>query len=398
MADFDFKALDREGREVDGVLEAADQDLVFEKLRDRGLSPLSIRPKHKPVRLGFGRSITKKDLTRQMRQLSTLLASGVPLLEAIDSLSRSDAHPELAERARGMRRMLRAGGSLSEALEKQYPTLPTYVPRLAELGEATGRIGEALTEAADQMEYEERVASEFRSALMYPAFLATTGTVIVLLMFFFIVPRFAELLNQSQANIPPISHAVISFSLWFRANWMIFLGGAAVVVIGLPLLFRSSAGMWPALAERLPVISGFQKRSELASWSRTLGGAITHGAELLTALQLAERGVRGPGLKRGLSNARSAVRSGKSLDVALDEHVQGMDRMTIDLVRTGRASGKVGEMLLFAANIYDTELREQTKRFTSLAEPVAIVLISLIVGTIVISIVLAMTSLYEVSP
>lgn len=398
MADFDYKALDREGKEVSGAVDAPHEAQAYERLRERGLAPLSIKEKAPATALRFSRSLRKKDMVRWVRQLATLLTAGVPLLEAIESLSRSQAHPGLSERAQGVRRVLRAGGKLSQAIEGHFPTLPPYVARLAELGEATGQIGPALTEAADQLEYEERIAGEFRSALMYPTFLISIGTIIVLLMFFFVVPRFATLIEQSRAEVPAISRIVINSGVWLTQNWMIALAALVGAIGIMVLLARQARGGMAGFIETLPVLSKFQATGELATWSRTLGGALTHGAELLKAFDLAEKGVRAPRMKRGLQAARSAIRAGKPLDEALDEHVRGIDRVVIDMIRTGRTSGKLGQMLLYAARQYDNDMRERTKRLTTLAEPIAIVAISLIVGTIVISIVLAMTSLYEVEP
>ena len=221
---------------------------------------------------------------------------------------------------------------------------------------------------------------------------------IVLLMFLLVVPRFADLLDGSDADIPAISEAIIGFSLWLKSNLFFATLIAFVMAIGAVYGVRSLRGGMNGLLERLPLLGHYQRTSILASWSRTMGGALRHGAGLLAAMELAERGVLAPKLRSGLSLCRQAVRKGETLDEAIERNVPNFDRVAIDMIRTGRASGNLAEMLLFSSEIFRRETEERTRRFTALVEPFSILLISLVIGTIVISIVLAMTSLYEISP
>jgi type II secretory pathway component PulF len=393
MAGFHFKALDRDGRQVSGVLDASSDSQAYAILQDRGLAPINIKAVMASAKAA-GRQLRGKALVRAVRQLATLLSAGVPLIDALDSLSKSQANAAVAAAADGVRKSLRAGGKFSSALEKEFDRLPPYVIRLAELGEATGQLGPTLVEAADLLEYEARAASEIKSALTYPIFLLTTGTVIVLGMFLFVVPRFAQLIDTTEANVPWISQVVIGFSLWLNANLFIAAAGLAVIIALVYSAVRGGEKGGASLLDSVPVLSGYRTSRDIASWARTLGGALKHGAELLVGLELAERGVRSARTRRGLAAARMAVRAGRSLDEALVEHVQTIDRMMIDMIRTGRSSGRLAHMLLHAAAVFEEERRDRTRRLTAIAEPMAIVVIAAVVGTIVLSIVLAMTSLY----
>ncbi|WOR15366.1 type II secretion system F family protein [Hyphomonas sp. FCG-A18] len=398
MPQFSYTAIDADGEDVQGQLEARDSATAFSTLQSRGLHPLTVQKKREGGRVARFRPVRRKDEAIMIRQLAVLVSAGVKLGDAMNSLAKSAAHPELAERASRVRARLRSGERFSESLQEEFPQLPAYVPQMAELGETTGQLGPALIEAADQFDYEQKIASDVRSALAYPSFLVFSGTAIVSLMFLFVVPRFAELLSQSEASIPPLSRAIIGFSLWFSENWLLAIGIVIAVIVLSVLAVRQMQGGMAAIGERLWMIKKYQSVSILARWCRTLGGALTHGANILPAMELAEKGVSAPRLKAGLSKARQSVRAGDSLDQAIVRNVQDFDAVALDMIRTGRASGKLPEMLLFAASIYSRETEERTKKLMALVEPLAIVTISLIVGTIVISIVLAMTSLYEISP
>ncbi len=398
MASFTYTALDSEGRDVRGQVDAIDRNKAFSELKARGLSPLSVKQKVKGSSFTALRRITTKDQAMMVRQLAVLLSAGVTLIDAMKSLANGSSHPILAERAAKVVANLRAGERFPQNLAQEFPTLPAYVAQMAELGETTGRLGPALTEAADQLDYDQEIASQVRSALTYPIFLVVAGSSIIALMFLFVVPRFAELLSQSNAEIPLISRVVIEFSLWFKENLLLAILGLIAIAVTVWLLLRNSRGGFSGLVERVPLIRKYQAVSTLARWCRTLGGALEHGAGLLPAMELAERSVSAPKLRTGLALARQSVRSGDALDEAIARNMPDFDSVAIDMIRTGRTSGQLSEMLLFAADIYRRETQERTKRLTALVEPIAIVSISLAVGTIVISIVLAMTSLYEIAP
>ena len=398
-AQFKYKALDRQGNEVAGVIAANDKKRAFEILSERGLSPFDVS--QSGLESGLPklrrRSLNKKDLARYVRQLATLLKANVSVLDALTTLSQSGAHDVLARRAQLVKRDLRAGQNLSDAMEKHIPELPEYVFRLAELGEATGALSKALTDAADRMEYEVEMQSEIRSALTYPTFLACVGGGIVILMFVFVVPRFAALLGDNIAQAPWLSRQVIGLGVWMQTNWPLALLGLVLVIAGIVAGLRNPKFRDAAQAQlaRMPLVGPFLRQAEVGSWARTVGIAINNKARLVDALRLGEAGARLAFFRRNLEAMRRDVRAGRPIEDALQEAQRDIDPMIIDLIRTGRSSGTLGEMLTFAADIFEKDARERAKRLTALTEPIAILIIAAIVGLIVISIVMAMTSLYQ---
>jgi type II secretory pathway component PulF len=394
---FKFQALDSAGQTIRGQVEAKDEAEAFRLISERGTQPVVITREDAASTLFRRRTLSRRDQAVMIRQLATLISAGVPLLDAVGSLARSKAMPVVAERAGRMRTALRGGAKFSASLEAEFPGLPGYVPRMAELGEKTGRLGPALLQAADQFDQDQKLASDVRAALAYPIFLICAGFVIVLMMFLFVVPRFAELIARSSADIPEISRIVISSGTWLSQNIVLFgilASGSAAIVIA---VFRSQQGLLTAMGALLPGFGRYLETRDLAQWCATMGGALKYGSGLLPALQLARRGLTIPRLSRSIRLVEASVRSGEPIDEAIEKSVSTFDQITLDLIRTGRTSGKLDQMLEFAAARFRQELDERTKQLTSIIEPLAIVIISGIVGTIVVSIVLAMTSLYEIS-
>lgn len=396
---FRYRALDQQGADVAGDVAALDERSAFEALTARGLTPYEMKPARQIASPGGGRArrITRKDLVRYLRQLATLISANVNVLETLTTLGQSSAHAALAGRTQAIRRDLRAGRKLSDALAEHIPEFPDYVVRLAELGEATGSLDKALNDAAGRMEYEQTMQSEIRSALTYPAFLATVGGLIVILMFIFVVPRFAALLGDNIAEAPWLSRVVIGFGLWLKERWAFAALAAVGAGAGAVMALRNKTvrASIRTYLESAPMIGAFLRKADVGGWARTVGVALENKARLVDALRLGEAGTRSPRFRRNLELVRRHVRAGQPLDEALFEAQRDIDPVVIDLIRTGRNAGALGEMMIFAAGLFETEARERAKRLTALTEPMAILLIAAIVGTIVVSIVMAMTSLYQ---
>ena len=398
MATFKYKALDRNGTSVKGELDAITEAEAFEVLKRRRLEAFEIAVKPESSELfSSAKRIKPRDMARYVRQLATLLSAGVSLLDALGSLSRSNAHPKLADASKSIRKDLRAGARLSTAMSSHLPQLPLYVARLAELGEATGQSAKALTDAAERMEYEDQMRSEIRTAMSYPMFLAVVGGLITFLLFLFVVPRFDQMLSGNRDGLPMMSKIVIGTGVGLKNNLAAVLIGMGALIGGGIFIGRNAElrGRLRSAMEGLPIVGPVLVQADLGGWARTMGIALDNGADLLSALQLGEYGLRSTRLRAGMQVVRSEIRAGRNIDEVLDENIPDFDPLTIDLVRTGRTSGGLADMLLFVGKTQEAETRELTKRLSTLAEPIAIMVIASIVGTIVISIVLAMTSLYD---
>lgn len=397
MPQYVYKAIGADGVEVEGRVSGASEADAIRQLEAQRIAPYRIQlDSNLSARKFQKQRASFKDRQRFMRQLSTLLRAGVPLLEGFRTVTETEPCRDLYSQASKVASDLRAGGRLSLAMQSHFDRLPPYAVRLIELGEATGSLPERLVEIADQMAQEQTARDELRNALSYPAFLAIAGVAAVFFIFLFVVPRFAGLVDSSRAQIPLISQVVLSAGVGMRDHlWAVLTVIVSAVLIIVLILrtprFRDGA---LALAYRMPVLGSFLRSAETARWARICGVALGAGAPITDALILAENSVWSARRRRGLSDARRAVRAGEPLDVALKAHTD-MDAMTVNLVRTGRMSGEMAEMLDFAATGLENEARNQAKRLSAIAEPLAVMVIAGVIGVVVVSLVLAMTSLYE---
>lgn len=397
MARFVFKAYNAEGAMLDGEVVAAGEREAARSLERRGLAVLSIEEAGTaPARQGRVRRLRPVDTTLMLHELATLLQSGVGLAEAVASQASVSRHPRLSDALEQMSTGLRRGLSFSQALSDSGLVLPTYVLTLVRSGEKSGQLGKALQDAVAQMEYDEQVRTEIRQALTYPAVLVAAGVAAVVMMFAFVVPKFAMLLDRG-ADLPWLGWAVLTAGMFARQWWWLLLGLAVVAGVLVARQFgdpsrRARVFQW---LEGLPVIGPWRVEAETAAWSRILATLLGNRVPLLDALALAQGSVRSPRRLARLEEAARTVRAGGTLADALEEQAT-LSPTGYNLVRVGERSGELPAMLDSLARLSENSGRARMKQFLALLEPAAILLIGSAIGTIMVGIILAITSANDI--
>jgi general secretion pathway protein F len=331
-------------------------------------------------------------------ELATLLESGVPLAEALATLAHGGTDQAAPPSALG--RVLvnvRGGNAFSTALSSEGMGLPNYALQLVRAGESTGNLAAALRSAAEHLEADRAFLEEARSALIYPAVLVGSGIVAVLVMFIFVVPRFAAILDNPKADLPWISKLVLGAGAWVTQHQVWMLGTMAAVVTAIVFAIRLPqvrAAGWE-LAARMPVLGAWVTHAEIARWASLLGVLLNSRVPLLTSLSQANQTLRQKSLRGRAELALSEVRGGKALSLALGDH-DFLDATGLNLIRVGERAGVLSTTVTSLAKMHNNQSRVRLKRFLVLLEPLAILLISLVLGSIMISVMLAITSLTNV--
>jgi general secretion pathway protein F len=370
-------------------------------LQSRSLVPVSLKvvtPHKQAAKKAFSRPASIQDRMLVLKQLALLLNAGVPLVQAVGTLKEQNIHPQLSAAFVDIERRLRGGTPFVEALSAGLPTLPQYVFQLAAAGEAIGRMGNALGDAARQMEYDHQVRVNIRNALTYPTILVVTGVAAVLFIFIVVVPRFATMLATAKAPLPFISVLVIRTGTFLNAHLGTFATLAAVTAATIFWLSRDPAirlKFRESLASA-PLLGRWLQESDLASWSSMLGTMLANGVDLIKALQLARDSVTLPGLAQRLDQALKLVRGGQPLSAALASQSVFNDT-AVSLVQVGEESGELPAMLQSLATLYEDIGRQRMKRFLLMLEPAAILFIGGVIGTIVAAIMLAITSVNQIA-
>ena len=401
MAQFRFQALNAEGALLQGTLAADSEREAARVLDRRGLSVVELAPDGGELRAATGnrrvRRLRLQDMVVAFHELATMLQSGVALAEAVASQSRSAHHPRLLAGFESISIALRRGQSFSDALAAVELPLPPYFLTLIRAGEQAGLLAQSLGDGVTQMEYDDQVRGEIRQALTYPAVLVVAGLGAVVLMFTFVVPRFATLLNRG-AELPWLAWVVLNGGMFAREYIVWILAALALGGVALARSFAKpdTRARWHQWLERLPVIGPWRVESETAGWAKVLATLLGNRVPLLNALGLAQANVRSPQRRARLDEAARAVRAGTPLADALEEQ-SALTATGYNLIRVGERSGELPAMLRSLAKLCENAGRVRMKQFLALLEPIAIMLIGGIIGVIMIGIILAITSANDIA-
>ena len=391
MPRYHYQALNPEGISLEGVLRADNERDAARQLERRGLSVVEVRSGEAGARTRAGR-LRHADVILALQELATMLTSGVSIADAVGSQALGAHHPRIVAAFAGMSRDLQRGLAFSATLAKSGLPLPEYVVQLAKAGELTGELGRALRDAGAQMEYEQQLRNEMRNALIYPAVLVFAGIAAVAIMFVFVVPKFASLLDQAN-DLPLLAWLVLAVGTWTRENFWLLL--VVVAVLGIAAVWALRKPELRAAAmdrlSRWPVIGPWLVEADTARWAKVLGALLGNKVPLMRGLELAQAGLQLPQRRARMGEVTRAVRGGASLADALEDH-DALTATGYNLVRVGERSGKIAAMLDSLAKLYEEAGRNRMKRVLILLEPIAILIIGSVIGTIILGVILAITS------
>lgn len=418
MPGFQYKAVDGSARRVNGSIDAANEADALKLLAARGIQVFELiragggftaeTPGAPAQGLGVRRlagavgargrtRVSMADLLLSIQELATLLDAGIPLADGVENIARGYEDRPLGVSLNAVYAALRSGVGFARALADARLPLPSYVHELVRAGEETGRLAQALRSAAVQMEADAKFRREARNALTYPLLLVFSGLIATLVVFIFVVPKFAGILNNPKADIPAISAWVLNAGLWLVANKLLATGIAVAIVVGVVALVSQPsfrAWMWE-VASVTPVLKRWIEHVELARWGSMLSVLLSHHVPLLEALGHSTNSLAGQDWRRKAELITSDVRGGKSLADAMQVH-HFVDAVGLNLVRVGERSGALAKTVGSLADMHRTSSEQSLKQFLVLLEPLTILLVSVLLGGIMISVMLAITSLTNV--
>lgn len=396
LSAFQYEAIGRDGQVSKGVLSAIDEAAVMRRLAGEGLTVVKIAPAATARAEGKERALKPTERVLVLRQLALMLEAGVSLLESLETVAQGMQARKGKRQFQAAIAALRRGDSLGSSLEEHVPGFPDYVYAMARVGEASGRVADVLKEAAEQMAYEDRLRKDFSNAMTYPGFLAFAGFSAVGFIFTQVVPRFATMIGEDRTNVPAMSRWVLAAGEFANAN-LGLVGIALAAIVALIVVVVTNPAIRAqayTIAHGLPVVGAVIQAREIASWARLTAFALNNGVPILSATALARAAVPIGPFRQGLDLLEGDLRAGLTLDVSLGSHTT-LEAMDLSMLRAGQKSGAIGAMFGFMADNYEARLRDRMKRMTALLEPLAIAVISIVVGFVALSLVLALSSVYE---
>ncbi len=327
-------------------------------------------------------------LTRVTRHLSILLSTGVPLLDALQSLS--EEHEGSSRRMLlSVKERVSGGAALHKALGEFGQVFPDFYLSMVQAGEASGTLDRVLSRLADYLESQSAVKSKIRIALTYPLFMVAVSILVLSFLFTFVIPKIVKIFTDAKSALPFVTTVLIAVSNAFVHYWWAMLAAVALAVFLVRKFVKARRPILDALLLRLP--GNIVQSLCFARFARTLSFLIDGGLPMLQALALAARSTGNRSVESRVLIAKERVAEGQRLSAAL----RGLPPLFIQLIATGEKSGRLSETLSRAADSYEDEFARRVNRAISLFEPVMILVMGVVVGFIVLAVLLPLFQLNQ---
>ncbi|GAB4173921.1 MAG: type II secretion system F family protein [Terrimicrobiaceae bacterium] len=419
MPRFTYVALDARGQESSGVIEAGSQNEAVGQLRQAGYFPKSISeegkggkparapkaatqksaaPKSGGMSISFleRKTIKGKTLMIFTRQLATLIDAGLPLLRGLTVLSKQEPDPVLRKVTIQLAEAVQGGGTFSESLAGHPAIFNKLYVNMVKAGELGGVLELVLLRLAEFQEKAQKIKNKVVSAMFYPVIVLIIAIAILAFLLVFIVPKFEAIFADMLGGkpLPALTQFVIGASNFVKDNVLLILGGLVVLVIG--YIFASKTPQGSAVLDQIklkaPLFGDLTRKSAISRFSRTLGTLVTSGVPILQALNITRETAGNVVIANAITKVHDSVKEGESIVQPLE--ASGVfPPMVISMIDVGEETGQLPEMLLKIAEVYDDEVDNAVSGLTSLLEPIMIVFLAVVVGTIVIALFLPLISI-----
>jgi len=402
MPEYLYKAATPTGQTVEGSMDGKDEGAVLQSLHQLGYIPIRITfPRKKAPSFRFRSLLPKrvgvKNLLTFTEELSTLVSAGLPIDRSLDILGTLMENERLREAVKDILKRIEGGNSLAEALGYYPRIFPKLYINMIKAGESGGFLEVTLSRLAQHLESTKEIKDQIVSVMIYPLILALLSGVSITILVTFVIPRFANVFSDMGQAIPLPTQIVLSFSQFVKGYWWVVLGMIALIYYGLKMYKRDEERKWKwdRYKLRWVAVGDLIKKLEVARFARTLGTLLQSGVSILPALNLVKEISQNEAITRSIAYVHDQLREGKGMSRSLEE-TGVFPPLAVHMIGVGEETGKLDEMLVKVAETYDENVRTAVKRVVSLLEPLILLVMGGVVGFIVLSILLAITSITEV--
>ena len=395
-----WKAMDNTGAKATGEIEAESKQSVSDQLKANGLIVLDIADKHssKEINISFlKKGIKAADLTIMTRQLSTMVSSGMTILRSLYVLEAQTENKDLAEVITAVRKDVEAGLPLSDSLERHDEVFTPLFVAMVRAGETGGVLESALLRVADQLEKDDALRRQVKSAMVYPAVVISFAGIVLIALVTFLVPVFVGTFKQFGGDLPLITKFTVALSDIFTHFWwlMIALGVGSWKLFKKWKTSEKGRGQWDAFRLRTPFkIGDIVQKVSIARWSRTLSSLVSAGVPLMAALEITGKTAGNRVVEDAMTDVVNSVKQGGTIADPLKQ-APVFPGMVVQMVAVGEETGALDAMLSKVADFYEDQVDASVKSLTSILEPVMIVFVGGMVGFIVISMYLPLFKVYD---
>ena len=394
MPSFIWKGKKRTGEYLKGEVVAETVSEAAEHLRKTDIFPITIRKKSSfftmsltgPAKVGPKTKISDNNLVLFTRQFSSLIESGVPILQGIQIITEQQKNKELKGILTHIKEDIEGGSTLSNSLRKFPLAFTDLYTNLVEAGERGGVLDTVFKRLAIYLEKMVKLKRKIKGALIYPSIVLTVAIGVVIVLLTFVIPVFATLFSSVGAKLPALTADVIAFSNFVRAYIIYIIIGLGIIITAIRFYYRTEKGRWNIdwLILRFPLVGILIKKTSIARFTRTLSTMMESGVHILEGLNIVSRATGNVIVKESLMKARDDISSGATFAVSLNK-TELFPPLVIQMIAVGESTGTLDAMLSKVADYYEEEVDNAVTNLTQMLEPALIIFLGVTVGTLVVA-------------
>jgi type IV pilus assembly protein PilC len=399
LAGYAYVAVDTYGKQKKGKMEAPNEERVFHTLRADGLFPVSIKELgflNRDIQINISNPVKPRDLSIFARQFNGIIRAGVPIVKALQMLVDQTENKTLRKSILNTETMVERGERLADAMRNQGKTFPPIFINMIEAGESSGNLEVALERISVQFEKEAKLKALIKKAMVYPIMLGCVSLGVIILMLAFVIPSFMKMFEDMDMKMPAITLTIMHMSDFVVSRWYIIAAVAAAVILLITTFKNSSPGQvfFAKLSLRIPIFGKLNVKTVSARFARTLSTLIASGIPLMDAIEITARTMDNVIVKRMLMESKEEIARGIPLSTPiLASHI--FPPLVYHMTKIGEETGNLEKMLTTVADYYDEEVEVATGALAAAMDPIIIIVLSLIVGTLVIAMLQPMFSMYD---
>ncbi len=400
-----YKAYDKAGKLISGTMEAKEKAAVISKLQQSNYFPLRVKEEgERPSEIHFAdlffkfKPVRGKDVVTFSQQLSVLLEAGVQLDRSLTILTELTGNKKLVDVIRQIQQAVQGGSSFADALARHPRVFSRLYINMVRAGESGGVLELVVNRLAEFLESTQKLKDDVTSALIYPLLLTLVAGSAVAILLIYVVPRFSQLFTDMGQALPMSTQALLALSGFITSYWWVILLGIAAAILGFKYYVATESGRmnWDSWKLKWPMIGSLIQKIEISRFSRTLGTLIHSGVPILQGLLIVKEIINNRLISKSMVNIHSGLKEGEGISGPLRES-RIFPPLALHMISIGEETGQLDIMLLKVADTYDTEIRNMVSRLISFLEPALILVMGLIVGFIVISMLLAVFSVNDIT-
>ncbi len=381
-----WKGINAGRKKVKGEIVASNISDAKKRLRVKNIRVTSVKKKPKPI-FSKGKPVDSADISFASRQMATMIGSGMPIAQSLQAIGKGHEKKSMENMLGSITTDVESGTSLSVALSKYPLHFNRLYTSLVAAGEESGKLDTLLDRVATYQEKIEYLKKKIKSAMTYPISVLVIAVAVTIVLLIFVIPQFEALFQDFGADLPALTRTVVDMSRWMQAHWWKFLGVIIIVIWGL-IAFYKRSDKFKFLLDRIllkaPIFGVVVKKSALARYSRTLGIVFGAGVPLVEGMDTVAASTGNRVYEQAVKGIKNQIATGQTLASSMEE-TQLFPNMVLQMVSSGEESGELETMLGKVADFYESEVDEAVENLASLIEPIMIVVLGVIIGTMILA-------------